>query len=73
RLAVFAGIGASIKPLSSWLEVLHAGVAGASRIYVFSLGFIFWLSRSAPPSTAAADAVHDLLEKIVEEKKPPAA
>jgi DNA-binding transcriptional LysR family regulator len=71
--AVIAGLGATIHPLSSWQEELHAGVARASRIEDFSLGLNFWLSRSAPPSTAAADAVHDLLEKIVEEKKPLAA
>ena len=56
RAAVIGGLGATIHPLSSWQDEMQAGVVRASRIEDLPLNLNFWLSRSTPPSTGAADA-----------------
>ncbi|MGE0749677.1 MAG: LysR substrate-binding domain-containing protein [Variibacter sp.] len=71
RAAVIGGVGATIHPLSSWQDEMQAGVVRASRIEDVPLSLNFWLSRSTPPSTPAADAIFALLEIAIEKHKPP--
>lgn len=73
KAAVLAGLGATINPVSSWSDELQSGVARSSHITDFNMHMTFWLSRSAGPSTAAADAVGAVLEKIVAETAPASA
>jgi DNA-binding transcriptional LysR family regulator len=70
KVAVRAGIGATINPRSSWIDELQTGFVRASRVTDFPMHLNFWLSRSAAPSTVAAEAVCTLLEKIVADTAP---
>ncbi len=70
RAAVIGGVGATIHPLSSWQDEMQTGVIRASRIEDVPLSLNFWLSRSTPPSTPAADAICELLAGIIEKHKP---
>jgi len=63
-------IDATIYPRSSWTDELQAGLVRASRVTDFSMHLNFWLSRSAAPSTHAAEAVGTVLEKIVADTAP---
>lgn len=68
--AVVAGVGATINPLSSWREELQAGVVRASRIVDFPLALNFWLTRSPPPYSPAANTIFDTLQEIIVDNKP---
>ena len=68
--AVVAGVGATINPLSSWREELLAGVVRATRIVDFPLALNFWLTRSPPPYSPAANAIFDTLREIIADNRP---
>lgn len=68
--AVVAGVGATINPLSSWREEVQTGVVRASQIVDFPLALNFWLTRSPPPHSPAANAIFDVLQEIIADNKP---